>query len=385
MTFTKYREHRMKRKIAAMLAFVVGTSAFAASCGGGDTSSSDKGSSSATTGSEQKRMTLGFVAHSSGNPFIKSIIAAAQQAAKDNNVDLKVGGTQAFDANAQLQRVNDVVAAGAQGVATSVAGDSMANGLNGLIDKGTPIVQWNIPSARVKAPYVGEASVSAWKILGEKVLAKLGGASATGKVVIGTCAPGLSVLEARIKGVKEGLAPAKGLTFVGPLNIPVDPVGNLNAWKQAVAANQDAKALIGVCAPDLESLGKVNAANGDKYVAGGSDLTTQNLNAIKGGHAYITVGQTAFVQGYLPVLMLAEAVRSRTSLPADQMVSSGLQVVTTGNVSMPFGLPSVSFDKLEQLENDPAAAAEYYKPLFAKGGKLADWKSQLIPLSNGLP
>lgn len=397
----------MQNRTALAAALVVGVSAFAAGCGGSSTSSTDASAPAASTeasaptgstdagaastpaastaASNQKRLTIGFVAHAQGDPFIKSIIAAAQQAAKDSNVELKTAGTPAIDANAELQRVNDVVAAGADGVATSVPGDSEANGLNALIAKGKPIVQWNIASARVKAPYVGEASVAAWKILGDKILAKIGGPSATGKVVIGTCAPGLGVLEARIKGVRQGLAPAKGLTFVGPLNIPVDAVGNQNAWTQAVAANKDAKVLIGVCAPDLASLGKVNAANGDRYVAGGSDLTTQNLNAIKEGHAFITVGQTGFVQGYLPVLMLAQALRNHTLLPEGKMVPAGVQVVTKDSIVMPWGLPTVSFDKLQELENDPAAAAAYYKPLFAPGGKLADWASQLIPLANALP
>ena len=45
-------------------------------------------------------------------------------------------------------------------------------------------------------------------------------------------------------------------------------------------------ALIGLCAPDVTSLGKLNAANGDKFVAGGYDMTELNLKAIKEGHAY---------------------------------------------------------------------------------------------------
>jgi ABC-type sugar transport system substrate-binding protein len=380
----------MKRRLTIAAALAAGMLALTA-CGSDDDDGGSTQAASGTTGTEaaaggDERVTIGFVAHAQGDPFIKSIIAAAQQAADDHNVELKIAGTPAIDPNAQQQRVNDVVAAGAQAVATSTAGDSMANALNGLIDDGTPVVQWNIASDRVDAPYVGEASVPAWKILGEKVLEKMGGASATGKVVLGTCAPGLGVLEARIKGIKEGMAAAgDGIEFVGPLNVGVDAVGNLNAWKQAVAANRDAKALIGVCAPDLASLGKVNADNDDQYIAGGSDLTTPNLDAIREGHAYITVGQSGYVQGYLPVMMLADAVRNGTELPAGEMVSSGVEVVTADEVSMPYGLPTLTLDELDKVQNDPATATEYYKPLFESGGELTDWPSLLEPLSNALP
>ena len=69
--------------------------------------------------------------------------------------------------------------------------------------------------------------------------------------------------------------------------------------------------MIGLCAPDVASLGKLNAANGDKFVAGGYDLTEQNLEAIKDGHAFVTIGQSAFVQGYLPIALLVNAIKNK--------------------------------------------------------------------------
>ena len=57
-------------------------------------------------------------------------------------------------------------------------------------------------------------------------------------------------------------------------------------------------------------------------MAGGYDLTAENLAAIKGGHAYVTLGQSAFVQGYLPIVLLVNAIkagrpaRSASTIPA---------------------------------------------------------------------
>ena len=108
----------------------------------------------------------------------------------------------------QLKLVQNIINAGAQGVATSVPGNSMANSLNEIIAGGVPIVQFNLLSTAVKAPYVGEKSTQSGRVLGKAVVDKLGGAAAKGKVIMGNCFPGLTVLENRAKGVGESLKTA---------------------------------------------------------------------------------------------------------------------------------------------------------------------------------
>lgn len=304
---------------------------------------------------------IGFVTHVIGNPFIQQIIEGAEAAAADLGVELMVGGPEGGDPDAQLIAVQNFVAAGAQGIAASVPGESMANGLNDIIDSGIPVVQFNLLVTSVNAPYVGERSVESGRILGRYVLDKLGGAGATGKVILGNCFPGFPVLENRAKGVQEALAAAPGIEVLGPFDVKVDAVENYSRWEQQVAANPDAVALIGLCAPDIASLGKVNEANGDRFVAGGYDLTEDNLKAIQEGHAYVTIGQSAFVQGYLPVYLLVQSLQSGTPLEP-LFYDAGTQIVTADSVEMGNGLPSVSFDELLRLSADPAATAEFYKP-----------------------
>ena len=140
----------------------------------------------------------------------------------------------------------------------------------------------------------------------------------------------------------------------------VSAVENYNHWEQLYAANPDAKAMIGLCAPDVASLGKLNAATGDKFIAGGYDLTEENLAAIKDGHAYITLGQSAFVQGYLPIAILVNAIKTKT-VPGPGFYNSGTQIVTADSVDMGNGLPAVSYDEALKMAGDPAATAAYYK------------------------
>ena len=160
---------------------------------------------------------IGFVTHAQGNPFVQQIVDGAEAAANDLGVTLRSPQQSGGEPEGQLKLVQNLVNAGAAGVATSVPGDSMAKGLNDIIASGVPIVQFNLLSKAVKAPYVGEKSTQSGRILGKMVVDKLGGASAKGKVIIGNCFPGFPVLENRAKGVEESLKAAPGLDRPRPL------------------------------------------------------------------------------------------------------------------------------------------------------------------------
>ena len=186
--------------------------------------------------------------------------------------------------------------------------------------------------------------------------------SAKGTVILGNCFPGIPVLENRAKGVQESLKVAAGLNVIGPFDVKVSAVDNYNAGSSSMRANPDAVALIGLCAPDITSLGKLNAANGDKFVAGGYDMTELNLKAIKEGHAYVTIGQSAYRAG----LSADRAARQRdprrqaARSPASTMPDRRWSRPTS--VDMGNGLPKISFDEAMKLAADPAATAAYYKP-----------------------
>jgi ABC-type sugar transport system substrate-binding protein len=381
-----------------LLAFPAVVAIVVAACGGSAASSapsaaapsqeavaSEAPASSAPASADPnaERIKLGFVTHVIGNPFIQQIIDGANAAAADLNVDLQVTGPEGGDADAQLKAVQSLVAAGAQGIATSVPGESMATGLNDIVDSGVPIVQFNLLVDSVKAPYVGERSVESGRILGAKVLEKLGGESATGKVILGNCFPGFPVLENRAKGATESLKKAAGIEILGPFDVKVAANENYAAWEALLAANPDAKALVGLCAPDIASLGKLQAANKDKpFVSGGYDLTAENLAEIKNGNAYVSLGQTPFMQGYLPVKMLADTVRKNTTVDLSQggFLDAGTEIVTADSVTEPYNLPPLTCAELEALAASPEKTKEYYQPLI--DNQIANWTSLVEPIAN---
>ena len=82
-------------------------------------------------------ITLGFVTHAQGNPFIQQIVDGAAGGGQGSRRDARsraAGGRRSPEG--QLKLAQNFANAGAQGVATSVPGESMAKGLNELIDAG---------------------------------------------------------------------------------------------------------------------------------------------------------------------------------------------------------------------------------------------------------
>ncbi len=383
---TKRRGLVLPAILAILLAACTGGGATTAPATGAPATgapASDAPATTTPTEAPQETIKIGFVTHVLGNPFIQQIIDGAEAAAVDLNVDLQVTGPEGGDADAQLKAAQALVASGVQGIATSVPGESMASGLNEIVDSGIPVVQFNLLVTSVKAPYVGERSVESGRILGEKVLEKLGGEATIGKVIIGNCFPGFPVLENRSKGVQESLAAAPGIEILGPFDVKVAANENYAAWEALLAANPDAKALIGLCAPDITSLGKLQAANPTTpFVSGGYDLTAENLAEIKAGNAYVSLGQTPFMQGYLPVKMLADVIRGTTKVDLSKggFLDAGTEKVTADSVEEPYDLPPLTFAELEALAASPEKTREYYQPLVDK--EIEFWSTLIEPIEN---
>lgn len=328
-----------------------------------------------------KKLTIGFVVHVIGNPFINQIIDGAKMAAKDLNVTIKVTGPAGAEGDAQLTAVQNMAASGVDGIATSVPAASMVKGLNTIIKAGTPIVMFNGLGEGVNGLYIGEKSVESGRLLGKMVLDKIGGATAKGDVIVGNCYPGFPVLENRSRGVLESLAKAPGIKIVGPSDVKVDSAANFAAWQGLLAANPKALAMVGLCAPDVESIGKVNAAvPGSKTIGGGYDLTTGNLEALANGTAHISLGQTPFIQGYLPVYVLVDSIRKKIKINKAGFLDAGTEIVTATSVIEPFKSAPLTFAELQKMSASKSLTRKYYDPIVK--GYIKNWQKNVKPISD---
>ena len=138
--------------------------------------------------------------------------------------------------------------------------------------------------------------------------------------------------------------------------------------------------MVGLCAPDVESIGKVNAAvAGSKTIGAGYDLTAGNLEALKNGTAHISLGQTPFIQGYLPVYMLVDSIRNKIKINKSGFIDAGTEIVTATSVTEPFGSAPLTFAKLQKMSTSPSATRTYYDKIVK--GYIKNWQKNLKPIA----
>jgi ABC-type sugar transport system substrate-binding protein len=334
-----------------------------------------------TAVAQDDKLVIGVVTAHHLDQFQERIWVGARAAAERMGVELRLAAPDAFDPEAQLALVQNMVNSGVKGIATPATSESMAGALNDIIARGIPLVTFNIRSETVKAPYVGEQSTENARVLGRAVVEKLGGAAVTGKIITGLCAPGFPMLENRGRGVAQGLATAPGIKVLGPFDVKLAATENYAAWEALAQAHPDAIAMIGLCAPDIATLAKVKEAGGYKWLIAGYDTTPENLAAIDSGAAWMAMGQSETLQGYMPVVMLVETLRAGKKAVEIGYLDSGAEVVTRDKVVQPHNLPQITFDKLRALAKDNQALIKYYDNATIDG-PLARWSSLLKPLEN---
>ncbi|MEO6394553.1 MAG: substrate-binding domain-containing protein [Devosia sp.] len=330
--------------------------------------------------SADDKLVIGVVTAHHLDQFQERIWVGARAAAERLGVEVRLAAPDGFNPEAQLALVQDMANSGVDGIATPATSESMADALNKIVAGGIPLVTFNIRSENVKAPYVGEKSTENARVLGRAVVEKLGGSGVSGKIITGLCAPGFPVLENRGRGVAEGLKTAPGIEVLGPFDTKLAATENYAAWESLAQAHPDAIAMIGLCAPDIATLGKVKEAGGYKWLIAGYDTTAENLDTMDRGLAWMAMGQSETMQGYMPVVMLVESLRAGLKEVPIGYLDSGAEIVTRDNVDQPYGLPKLTFDELRALAKDDKALIEYYDHATIDG-PLADWKSLLVPLA----
>ena len=136
--------------------------------------------------------------------------------------------------------------------------------------------------------------------------------------------------------------------MLGPFDVKVSAVENYNQWEQLYAANPDAIALIGLCAPDIASLGKLNAANGDKFVAGGYDLTEREPRRDQGRPRLCHARPERLRAGLSAGRAAGQRDQGEEGAAGPGFYNSGTQIVTADSVDMGNGLPAVTYDQAQE-------------------------------------
>jgi ABC-type sugar transport system substrate-binding protein len=220
---------------------------------------------------------------------------------------------------------------------------------------GIPVLTANVISPDSSATgWYGQDEYASGTILARELLKSLASqGTATGKIIVGICAPGVSVLEQRYAGFKKGME-GSPFEISEAFDVNTENTANYGAWENLAGANPETVAMVGLCSMDLPNLAKLKERAKGRWLVVGYDLGRETLDAVRSGAVQVALGQHPYLQGYLPVMALAQHLRDKRPLPQG-WIEIPTEIITQDTV-----------DSVYQRETDQAAQRQWYADFIAK-------------------
>ena len=253
---------------------------------------------------QAKELKIIAVVHGQANDAFWSVVKNGIVAgAKDAGVQVEYRSPETFDMVAMSQLIDAAVNQKPAGLIVSIP-DASALGpsIQKAVAAGIPVISMNSGSDVSKSLgallHVGQDEYSAGKAAGEK-LAGMGGKE-------GICVNqevGNVALDLRCKGFADGFG---GKVTVLPVsNDPADVQAKVKA---ALSSNDAVDTIMALGAgtagePSLAAVKDVGKAG--KVNVGTFDMSPNFLKAVSAGEAAFAIDQQQYLQGYLPVIFLA--------------------------------------------------------------------------------
>jgi simple sugar transport system substrate-binding protein len=259
---------------------------------------------------QAKELRFVFITCCRDEAFFNPVKKGMTDAARAMNVRCEFTGTEGVDLKAQADMVRKAVADGCHGIALNIVDpgafdDVVAEAMR----KGVPVVAFNVddhstPNARLAA--VCQDYFKAGRALATRALPFIPRGS---KVLITQHDRGISSLDDRMRGIQEVL---------DRHNIPSKVVCTTNEPKKAIEvvsgelkADSSIQFVLGTGLTDTEAAGRAieRDFHGRGYGSAGFDLTAEILRLIKADVIRLTIDQQPYIQGYYPVVQLAQFCR----------------------------------------------------------------------------
>jgi simple sugar transport system substrate-binding protein len=269
---------------------------------------------------------LHFVAITHGqanDPFWSVVKNGLEAGAKEVGARVDYRAPEVHDMVKQAQLIDAAVAQRPDGLIVAITDPSaLGPSIKRAAAAGVPVISINSGEAVSKSlgalMHVGQGEYDAGKAAGEK-LKELGGKNA----ICVDHQPGVLALQERCKGFTDGFAPGK-VKYVPTTR---DPTAVKSAVKAALASDTTIDTILTLTA-SLSGEPAIAAVKetGMKVNVGSFDLSPGLLKLVAAGDAAFAIDQQQFLQGYLPVVFLANYVRYGL-LPAGN-VHTGPNLIT---------------------------------------------------------
>jgi ribose transport system substrate-binding protein len=286
------------------------------------------------------------------NPFYVPGKKGARRAAEKYGVDLRIVGTQQFDAQQQIALLDDALTAGAQAILL-VPGDptSLNNEIAKAKARGVYVATVFLDAPKSKRDFfIGHDTFAEGREQGRRVLQALRQRGTTGVVqaAITTCLPGSTGQERRRAGFTEAVTtrnPFKSrfqVDIVTYLNATGEPAKSYANHQNLLLAHPGLKVIYPMCAINTLSAGEViKAKNRKDVIIAGHDWLPQTLDLVEQGWIPWSVGEAPYDNCYRAVQWLAQAARGTNPVPHGLILTKTI-LATKANVAQIRKSPNAS-------------------------------------------
>ena len=305
------------------------TASVLAACG----SSRNSSSSSSTVGNFPKIAgKFAFINHVTTNSFF----APTQSGMKDAAALLGLPnptwtGSENGVVSEMVSAFETAIAAGVDGIAIPLTdANAFIAPTKSALSAGIPVVAYNAnASGNFALTYVGQDLYQSGYDMGTKIASEV----TSGEIVVGISQPGALNVQPRLDGLKAALKVLAPTVTINTVDTGAAQADELSAMESAYQGQKSAKGIYAVDAGSTESIAQMITKYGisGQVHAGGFDLLADTITGVKSGALDFTIDQSAYLQGFLPVIYLY-LYRLTGTLVFPPETDTGLTFVTSANV-----------------------------------------------------
>ena len=284
------------------------------------------------TGLAQKQPRIAFITHGqAGDPFWTVVRRGAETAAKETDSELEYQSPAKFDLVEMSHLIDAAVASKPDGLIVSIPdAEVLGKSIQAAVKAKIPVISIN-SGLKVSRElgcmmHIGQEEESAGKAAGER-MKDIG----VTEVMILNQETGNAGLDQRIKGFKDG--------FEGPFHhvqVVAVTIKSEECRDAVIAYLTQHPEIDGILAlgpvvaePTLQALGEMGELGKIKLCT--FDISTEVIQALSKGQMSFAVDQQQWLQGYLPVIFLANYAK-HGAIPQNDLLLTGPSFVTPENV-----------------------------------------------------
>jgi simple sugar transport system substrate-binding protein len=240
-------------------------------------------------------------------------------------------GSETGSVSEMVSAFDTAITSGADGIAISLTDSSaFVEPTKTALGKGIPVIAYNATApGNYPLSYVGQDLYQSGVLMGQRIAQDV----KSGTILVGISQPGGNNVQPRLDGLTAALKQAAPGVTVQSVNTGAAQAGELNAMTAAYSGHSDAKGIYAVDAGSTAGIAQLIASRGlqGKVHAGGYDLLSDTVKGVQSGALDFTIDQSAYLQGFLPVLYLY-LYRLTGTLVTPPATDTGLTFVTKQNV-----------------------------------------------------